>query len=80
MLGARIGRLAAESAAARVAIAQTPEAAGASLSAIENEGRQTLAEMREIVGGLSDENRSVPSHRSPTSTPCLRGLSRPTCA
>ena len=55
MLGARIGRLAAESAAARVAIAQTPEAAGASLSAIENEGRQTLVEMREIVGGLSDE-------------------------
>ena len=55
MLGARIGRLATESAAARALIAQTPEAAGASLSTIEDEGRQTLTEMREIVGGLSDE-------------------------
>ena len=55
MLGARIGRLAAESAAAREVLGQTPEAAGASLSVIENEGRRTLTDMREIVGGLSDE-------------------------
>jgi signal transduction histidine kinase len=55
MLGARVGRLAAQAAAAREVIAQTPEAAGASLSAIEDEGRQTLTDMREIVGGLRDE-------------------------
>jgi signal transduction histidine kinase len=55
LLGARIGSLAAQAAAAREAIDQTPEAAHASLSAIENDGRQTLTEMREIVGGLRDE-------------------------
>lgn len=55
LLGARIGSLAAEAAAAREVIEQTPEAAHASLSAIENDGRQTLTEMREIVGSLRDE-------------------------
>jgi signal transduction histidine kinase len=60
MLGARIGRLAAESAAARELIAQTPEAAGASLITIEDEGRQTLTDMREIVGGLSHETALRP--------------------
>ena len=55
LLGARIGSLAAEAAAAREVIEQTPEAASASLSAIEDGGRQTLTEMREIVGGLRDE-------------------------
>jgi signal transduction histidine kinase len=55
LLGARIGSLAAEAAAAREVIEHTPEAAHASLSAIEDRGRQTLTEMREIVGGLRDE-------------------------
>ncbi len=55
LLRARIGSLAAEAAAAREVIEQTPEAASASLSAIEDGGRQTLTEMREIVGGLRDE-------------------------
>jgi signal transduction histidine kinase len=55
MLGKRIGRLATEAAAARSVIAQTPDAARESLSAIEAEGRETLSGMREIVGALRDD-------------------------
>jgi signal transduction histidine kinase len=55
MLGARIGKLASEAAAARELIAQSPEAAEVSLTAIEHEGREALGDMREIVGELRDE-------------------------
>jgi hypothetical protein len=55
MLGKRIGKLAADAATARARIAQTPDAARESLIAIEQEGRQTLTEMREIVGTLRDD-------------------------
>jgi signal transduction histidine kinase len=55
MLGARIGKLAADAAVARHAISDQPEAARESLTAIEQEGRRTLTDMREIVGVLRDE-------------------------
>jgi signal transduction histidine kinase len=55
MLGARIGQLAADAAVARDAISDRPEAARESLTAIEQEGRRTLTDMREIVGALRDE-------------------------
>jgi signal transduction histidine kinase len=55
MLGARIGKLAADAAVARDAIVDRPEVARQSLAAIEEDGRQTLTEMREIVGALQDE-------------------------
>jgi len=50
----RIG-LAADAAVARDAISDQPEAARESLTAIEQEGRRTLTDMREIVGALRDE-------------------------
>ncbi len=55
MLGERIGKLAADAAAARGAMAQTPGAAHESLTAIEHDGRRTLTDMREIVGTLRAE-------------------------
>ena len=55
MLGARIGKLAADAAVAVDAIADRPEAARDSLTAIEQDGRRTLTDMREIVGALRDE-------------------------
>jgi signal transduction histidine kinase len=55
LLGTRIGRLAAEAAVARDAIPDQPEIARKSLTAIEQEGRRTLTDMREIVGALQDE-------------------------
>jgi signal transduction histidine kinase len=60
MLGERIGKLAAHASAAQAAIATEPQAAQASLGAIESEGRQTLSEMREIVGALNDESPTDP--------------------
>lgn len=55
MLGTRIGRLAAEAAAGRDAITDRPEIARQWLTAIEQEGRRTLTDMRQIVGALQDE-------------------------
>jgi signal transduction histidine kinase len=55
MLGVRIGKLAADAAVASDVIADQPEAARQSLTTIEQEGRRTLSEMREIVGALRDE-------------------------
>ena len=54
-IGDRIGRLASDAAAAREIVGAEPGGARASLAAIETEGRQTLSEMREIVGTLRDE-------------------------
>ena len=55
MLGARIGKLASDAAVARDAIPDQPETARESLTAIEQDGRRTLIDMREIVGALRDE-------------------------
>jgi signal transduction histidine kinase len=55
MLGERIGKLAAEAAVARDALSDQPETARQSLTAIEQDGRRTLTDMREIVGALRDE-------------------------
>jgi signal transduction histidine kinase len=55
-IGQRLGRLAADATAARDAVSTEPAAARESLAAIEHEGRQTLNEMREIVGALRDES------------------------
>ena len=55
MLGTRIGKLAAEAAVARNAISDQPEVAQQWLAAIEQEGRRTLTDMRQIVGALQDE-------------------------
>jgi signal transduction histidine kinase len=55
MLGQRVGWLGAEAAAARGQVDRRPDAARESLSAIEQQGRETLAEMRQIVGSLRDE-------------------------
>jgi signal transduction histidine kinase len=60
MLGERIGRLAAEATVARDAIAWEPDAARESLATIEQEGRRTLQDMREIVGVLRDEPPAGP--------------------
>jgi hypothetical protein len=60
MLGERIGRLASEAAVARTTIGGAPEAARASLTAIEEEGRRTLTDMRQIVGVLRDESPTGP--------------------
>jgi signal transduction histidine kinase len=60
MLGERIGRLASEAAVARNTIGGEPEAARASLTAIEEEGRRTLTDMRQIVGVLRDESPTGP--------------------
>ena len=60
MLGERIGRLASEAAVAREAIGREPDAARESLTAIEQEGRRTLTDMREIVGSLRDEPPADP--------------------
>jgi signal transduction histidine kinase len=60
MLGQRVASLAAQAAAARAVIVRTPDAARDSLTAIEDEGRRTLADMREIVGALRDEPSLAP--------------------
>jgi signal transduction histidine kinase len=54
-IGQRIDRLAADAAAASAAVADEPASARASLAAIEDEGRQTLNQMRELVGTLRDD-------------------------
>jgi signal transduction histidine kinase len=60
MMGERIGRLSSEAAVAREAIDREPEAARESLTAIEQEGRRTLSDMREIVGALYEETPAEP--------------------
>ena len=52
LVGERIGMLAAQAAVAGAAIETEPEAARESLAAIEQEGRRTLTDMRELVGAL----------------------------
>lgn len=59
-LGERIGKLASEAALARDAIGREPDAARESLTAIEQQGRQALTDMREIVGSLRDESPAGP--------------------
>jgi len=55
MLEARIGQLAADAAVAREVISDQPETARAALTAIEEDSRRTLTDMREIVGALRAE-------------------------
>ncbi len=52
LVGERIGKLAAQAAVASAAIDSEPEAARESLAAIEQEGRRTLTDMRQLVGAL----------------------------
>jgi signal transduction histidine kinase len=59
-IGQRIDRLAQDAAAASVAVADEPTSARASLAAIEDEGRQTLNQMRELVGTLRDDQPTDP--------------------
>ncbi len=59
-IGKRVGRLASDAAAAQEMVGTEDGAARASLAAIETEGRQTLSEMREIVGTLRDEQPLAP--------------------
>lgn len=54
LVGERIGRLASQAAAASAALDREPEAARDSLTAIEDEGRRTLSDMRELVGSLHE--------------------------
>jgi signal transduction histidine kinase len=60
VLGARIGQLAADAALAREAITDRPETARRSLVAIEQAGRQTLSDMREVLGVLHEERLVAP--------------------
>jgi signal transduction histidine kinase len=60
MLGARIGKLAADAAVARDAISTEPEAARLAMTDIEQEGRRALTDMREIVGALRDDGPVTP--------------------
>jgi hypothetical protein len=60
MLGARIGRLAKNASGARRALRSNSPDAEAALVAIEREGRETLAEMRGIVGSLSEDSGHGP--------------------
>jgi signal transduction histidine kinase len=60
VIGHRIGRIAEDAAAASAAVASEPDAARASLVAIEGEGRQTLNQMRELVGTLRDDHPTDP--------------------
>ncbi len=60
MLGARIGKLAADAAVARDAVSDQPEVARRSLTALEDEGRRALTDMREIVGVLRDDQPVTP--------------------
>lgn len=66
-IGQRIGRLADDAAAASAAVAGEPASARASLAALEDEGRQTLNLMRELVGTLRDDQPTTPE-------PSLRDL------
>jgi signal transduction histidine kinase len=60
ILGARIGKLAADATVAQDVISAEPEAARQSLTDIEQEGRRALTDMREIVGALCDEGPVSP--------------------
>ena len=67
------------SAAAESADGLPPVQAKALLESIESGGRQTLDDMREIVGLLrGGDVAQRPPRRSPTSTACWRGSSRRT--
>jgi signal transduction histidine kinase len=71
-LGERIGELASQAALARDAIGREPDAARESLTAIEQQGRQALTDMREIVGALRDEPQSGPQPSLADLEPLLR--------
>jgi signal transduction histidine kinase len=78
MLGERIGRLASEAAIARNAIGREPDAARRSLTAIEQEGRRTLTDMRQVVGTLRDDSPAVPQPSLADLEPLLqRALATP---
>jgi signal transduction histidine kinase len=60
MLGRRIGKLTADAAGARAALGGSPEGARRRLATIEREARETLGDMREIVGTLRDQPATAP--------------------
>jgi signal transduction histidine kinase len=60
LLQERIGALADEAARGRGAVDQQPEIARETLSTIEHEGRETLTQMREIVGSLREDAPTEP--------------------
>ena len=60
LLAERIGALAGEAARGRGAVDQQPDLARETLSTIEHEGRETLTQMREIVGSLREDAPTEP--------------------
>ena len=60
LLQERIGALADEAARGRGAVDRQPEIARETLSTIEHEGRETLTQMREIVGSLREDAPTEP--------------------
>jgi len=59
-LGERLGSLAADAAAAQDLLGGSPEQAYEHFSAIEQDGRDALAEMRTIVGALHEDQPAAP--------------------
>jgi signal transduction histidine kinase len=74
MLSGRIGTLADEAATGRASLATDPHAADRSLSAIEQEGRRALTEMRKIVGALRVEAPTSPEPSLDDIPPLLERL------
>jgi signal transduction histidine kinase len=60
VLAGRLAGLSATAAAARDTVSSEPDAAQASLAAIEESGRETLNQMREIVGTMREEQPTGP--------------------
>jgi signal transduction histidine kinase len=60
LLAGRLAGLAATAAAARETVSSEPDAAQSSLAAIEESGRETLNQMREIVGTLREGQPTGP--------------------
>ncbi len=60
LLQERIGAMAGEAARGREAVDEQPEVARETLSTIEHEGRETLTQMREIVGSLREDAPTEP--------------------
>ncbi len=77
MLRTRIGDLAASAAVARDVVVDRPDAAHASLSAIEQDGRRMLSDMRELVGTLRDEPPVSPEPSLDDLEPLLRRVLSP---
>ena len=74
----RITAMATAAEAGRELITADPDAAQGAFAEVENSGRATLAQMREVVGTLRQERLTAPQPGSPSSAACWRAPPAPT--